>query len=165
MGEAVSSPRPPRATRIATLAGVAAAAGLLAGAAWAAPLLGQPSRHAAAAERLAAGHAALVPQIVLMPIITVISLFVLGLLLWVMARYNKRANPVPARFTHNTTIEVVWTVVPVVILLAIAVFSYKLLFRWHDMPRADLTMKVTGYQWYWGSRVPDQKSPRASRPC
>src|SRR5690606_14975086 len=75
---------------------------------------------------------------VLLPIITAISLFVLGLLIWVVVRYNKRANPVPARWSHNTGIEVIWTAAPVLILMFIAIFSFKLLFAYHDMPKADL---------------------------
>src|SRR5690606_37775574 len=85
------------------------------------------------------------------------SLFVLGLLIWVVVRYNKRANPVPARWSHNTGIEVIWTAAPVLILMFIAIFSFKLLFAYHDMPKADLTVKATGYQWYWGSEYPDQE--------
>lgn len=94
---------------------------------------------------------------ILLPIITVITLFVLGLLIWICIRYNKKANPVPAKFTHNTMIEVVWTVVPVLILMFIAIFSFKLLFAYNDMPKPDLTVKATGYQWYWGYEYPDQK--------
>jgi cytochrome c oxidase subunit 2 len=95
-------------------------------------------------------------DIILLPIITAISLFVLGLLVWVVVRYNKRANPVPAKFSHNTLIEVVWTLVPVLILVFISIFSFKLLFAYHDMPKPDLTVKATGYQWYWGYEYPDQ---------
>src|SRR5690606_3287320 len=91
-----------------------------------------------------------------MPIITVISLFVLGLLLWVVVRYNRRANPVPSKTSHNTLIEVVWTVVPVLILVVIAVPSISLLARQYESPPEDaLTVKVTGYQWYWGYSYPD----------
>jgi cytochrome c oxidase subunit 2 len=82
---------------------------------------------------------------------------VLGLLLWCIIRYNAKANPTPARFTHNTPVEVLWTVGPVLILLFIAIFSFRLLFDYHDMPRPDLTVKATGYQWYWGYAYPDQK--------
>jgi cytochrome c oxidase subunit 2 len=96
---------------------------------------------------------------ILLPIITAITLFVLGLLVWVIFRYNKRANPVPARWSHNTAIEVTWTLVPVLILVFIAIFSFKLLFAYHDMPKPDLTVKATGYQWYWGYEYPDQKIP------
>lgn len=93
---------------------------------------------------------------ILLPIITIISLFVLGLLIWVIVRYNKRANPTPARWSHNTPIEVVWTVVPVLLLMFIAIFSFRLLFAYHDMPKPYMTVKATGYQWYWGYEYPDQ---------
>ena len=93
---------------------------------------------------------------ILMPIITVICLLVLGLLMWIVFRYNKRRNPVPAKWSHNTTIEIIWTVVPVLILVFIALFSFRLLFAYHDMPEPDLTVKVTGYQWNWGYEYPDQ---------
>jgi cytochrome c oxidase subunit 2 len=96
---------------------------------------------------------------ILLPIITVIALLVLGLLVWVMVRYNRRANPVPAKFSHNTAIEVTWTLLPVMILMVIAIFSFKLLFAYHDMPKPDVTIKATGYQWYWGYEYPDQKIP------
>ncbi|MDH4385637.1 MAG: cytochrome c oxidase subunit II [Caulobacter sp.] len=96
-------------------------------------------------------------DIVLLPIITMITLFVLGLLIWVMVRYNKRSNPVPAKFSHNTAIEVIWTLVPVLILMVIAIFSFKLLFAYHDMPKPALTVKAIGYQWYWGYEYPDQE--------
>ncbi|MEO1489848.1 MAG: cytochrome c oxidase subunit II, partial [Pseudomonadota bacterium] len=93
---------------------------------------------------------------ILLPIITVISLFVLGLLLYVIARYNRKANPVPSRTTHNTMIEVVWTIVPVLILVVIAVPSITLLARQYETPPEDaITIKATGYQWYWGYTYPD----------
>ncbi|RYG05028.1 MAG: cytochrome c oxidase subunit II [Caulobacteraceae bacterium] len=94
---------------------------------------------------------------ILLPIITLICVFVLGLLIWCVVRYNKRSNPIPAKWSHNTVVEVVWTVVPVLILMAISVVSFKLLFAYHDMPKPDLTVKATGYQWYWGYELPDQK--------
>jgi len=94
---------------------------------------------------------------ILFPVITVISLFVLGLLAWIVIRYNKTSNPVPARFAHNTPLEIVWTVVPVLILTFIAAFSFPLLYKYHDTPRADLTVKATGNQWYWAYEYPDQK--------
>lgn len=93
---------------------------------------------------------------ILMPIITVISLFVLALLLWVVVRYNRRANATPSKTTHNTLIEVVWTVVPVLILVAIAIPSITLLARQYESPPKDaITIKATGYQWYWGYSYPD----------
>lgn len=92
---------------------------------------------------------------VLMPIITVISLFVLALLIWVVVRYRAAANPTPSRTTHNTMIEVVWTLAPVLILLVIAVPSIQLLARQYAPPKADLTVKVIGNQWYWTYQYPD----------
>jgi len=74
-----------------------------------------------------------------------------------MVRFNKRANPTPARFSHNTPVEVAWTVIPVLILMFIAIFSFRLLFEEHDMPKPDLTVKVTGRQWNWDYEFPDQK--------
>jgi cytochrome c oxidase subunit 2 len=91
----------------------------------------------------------------LLPLITVISLFVLGLLLWVMARYRATANPVPSKTSHNTVIEIIWTLVPVLILVAIAVPSIRLLAHQFSPPKADLTIKVIGNQWYWTYQYPD----------
>ena len=96
-------------------------------------------------------------HVILLPVITVISLLVLGLLLWVMFRYRAAANPVPSKTTHNTLIEVIWTGIPVLILAVIAVPSIRLLAAQYEPPAADaLTIKVTGYQWYWGYAYPDQ---------
>jgi len=92
---------------------------------------------------------------ILFPIISVISVFVLGLLLWVAVFYNRRANPTPSRTSHNTVIEIVWTVAPVLILLFIAVPSIKLLARQYSTPKPDLTVKVIGHQWYWSYQYPD----------
>jgi cytochrome c oxidase subunit 2 len=92
---------------------------------------------------------------ILMPLITVISAFVLLLLGWVIVRYRRSANPVPSRNTHNTMLEVVWTLVPVLILVAIAVPSIRLLSHQYDPPRADLTVKAIGNQWYWSYEYPD----------
>lgn len=94
-------------------------------------------------------------NVVLMPIITVISLFVLGLLLWVMAVYRRREGREPSRTSHNTLIEIVWTLVPVLILVVIAVPSIKLLAAQYAPPKADLTVKVIGHQWYWSYQYPD----------
>ena len=89
-------------------------------------------------------------------VMILISAFVLLLLLWVIVRYNKRANPVPSKTSHNTTIEVIWTVVPVLILVAIAVPSMRLLANQFESPPEDaITVKATGYQWYWGYTYPD----------
>lgn len=90
-------------------------------------------------------------------IITVITLFVVALLGWVMLRYNRRANPTPQTFTHNMTIEVIWTAVPVLILVVIAAFSFPLLFKEERIPKADLTIKAIGKQWFWTYEYPDFK--------
>jgi cytochrome c oxidase subunit II len=92
---------------------------------------------------------------ILLGIITAITAFVLILLLVVMVRFNARANPNPSRTTHNAVIEVAWTILPVVILVAIAVPSFRLLFLQLDPPKADLTVKATGKQWYWSYNYPD----------
>ncbi len=88
-------------------------------------------------------------------IITIITLFVLGLLIAVVVKFNAKSNPVPSRTTHNTLIEVAWTLIPVLILVAIAVPSFRLLFLELDIPKADLTIKATGKQWYWSYAYPD----------
>lgn len=88
-------------------------------------------------------------------IITIITLFVLALLIMVVVKFNAKSNPVPSRTTHNTLIEVAWTLIPVLILVAIAVPSFRLLFQQLDIPKADLTVKATGKQWYWTYAYPD----------
>jgi cytochrome c oxidase subunit 2 len=88
-------------------------------------------------------------------LITVITLFVLALLVIVIVKFNSRANPVPSRTTHNTLIEVAWTLFPVLILVSIAVPSFRLLFLELDIPKADVTIKATGKQWYWSYAYPD----------
>ncbi len=88
-------------------------------------------------------------------LITVITLFVLGLLATVVIKFNAKANPVPSKTTHNTLIEVAWTLIPVLILVGIAVPSFRLLFEELDVPKADLTVKATGKQWYWSYAYPD----------
>jgi cytochrome c oxidase subunit 2 len=91
----------------------------------------------------------------LLVVITAISAFVLILLIIVMVRFNARANPTPSRVTHNTLVEVAWTVIPVVILATIAVPSFRLLFHQYDFPPAYVTVKATGKQWYWTYAYPD----------
>lgn len=88
-------------------------------------------------------------------IITAITVFVLILLIIVAVKFNAKANPVPSKTTHNTLIEVAWTVIPVLILVAIAVPSFRLLFQQLDVPKVDLTIKATGKQWYWSYAYPD----------
>ena len=89
-------------------------------------------------------------------IITVICLFVTGLLAWVILRFNQRANPTPATFTHNSPLEIAWTIVPILILVVIGAFSLPVLFKQQEIPVPDITIKVTGYQWYWGYEYPDE---------
>lgn len=89
-------------------------------------------------------------------IITIITLFVTGLLAWVIIRYNRKRNPVAASFTHNTPIEIAWTVVPIVILVFIGAFSLPTLFHQQEIPEADITIKATGYQWFWGYEYVDE---------
>jgi cytochrome c oxidase subunit 2 len=103
-------------------------------------------------DRLASLHS------LLLVLITVITLFVLGLLLYTIMRFRASRNPAPTRTAHNTTLEVLWTAIPVIILVIIAIPSLRLLYyqdRTHD---AQLTLKVTGYQWYWGFEYPDQNN-------
>ena len=94
-------------------------------------------------------------DMVLLPTITVITIFVLLLMIYVIIRYRRAANPVPSRTTHNTLIEVIWTLVPVIILVIIAVPSIRLLANQYSPPKADLTVKVIGNQWYWTYQYPD----------
>jgi cytochrome c oxidase subunit II len=93
---------------------------------------------------------------ILLPIIFAISILVLGLLLWIMVRFRRSANPEPSKTTHNTTIEIIWTLLPVLILLGIAYPSLDLLAKqFKPAPKEAVTVKVTGYQWYWGYTYPD----------
>jgi cytochrome c oxidase subunit II len=93
----------------------------------------------------------------LLIVITAITLFVLGLLVAIVIKFNAKANPVPSRTTHNTLIELAWTLIPVMILVCIAIPSFKLLFQELDIPKADLTIKATGNQWNWTYSYPDDK--------
>jgi len=91
----------------------------------------------------------------LLVVITLITLFVMGLLAYTMIRFRASANPTPTRTTHNTTIEILWTVIPVVILVVIAIPSFKLLYFADRAANADMTLKVIGHQWYWSYEYPD----------
>jgi cytochrome c oxidase subunit 2 len=93
----------------------------------------------------------------LLYLIIAIALFVLALLIIIVVRFNAKANPTPSRTTHNTLLEVMWTLVPVIILVSIAVPSFKLLFLELTVPPADVTVKATGKQWYWSYAYPDSK--------
>ena len=142
------------------LAGVGAA--FWSAAAWAEETLGQPTNGAIDMQH---GVTPLREQAIwfhnsiLLPIITFIVLLVLGLLAYCVIRFNKRSNPTPAKWSHNTPLEIAWTIGPVAILVVVALFSFRLLFDYNDAPKADLTIKATGYQWYWGYEYPDQKIP------
>jgi cytochrome c oxidase subunit 2 len=91
----------------------------------------------------------------LLVMITLITLFVLGLMVYVIVKFNAKKNPVPSRTSHNTLIEVLWTVVPVLILVIIAIPSFRLLYYVDRTQNADMTLKVTGHQWYWSYEYPD----------
>ena len=91
----------------------------------------------------------------LLILMTIITVFVLALLLYVMLRFNAKANPTPSKTSHNTLIEVLWTVLPIVILVVIAVPSFRLLYFQRVIPEVEITVKAVGYQWYWGYEYPD----------
>jgi len=88
-------------------------------------------------------------------IMALITLFVLGLLVWVCYRYSAKKNSKPSKTVHNTLVEILWTAIPVLILIIIAVPSFKLLYKQDVIPEPDLTIKAIGYQWYWGYEYPD----------
>lgn len=90
-------------------------------------------------------------------IIVSIALLVSGLLVYVMLRFNEARNPLPSRTSHNTLLEIAWTVLPILILVAIAIPSFRLLFAQYDFPKADVTLTATGNQWYWSYEYPDEK--------
>jgi cytochrome c oxidase subunit 2 len=146
--------------KLASGAALVVTALMTAGAAMAADLMGQPTPGSINFQPAASPlkhQVIFFHNFILLPIITAIVLLVLGLLVWCVIRYNRKANPVPAKWSHNTLVEVIWTAAPVLILMFIAIFSFKLLYAYHDMPKPDLTVKATGYQWYWGYAYPDQK--------
>ncbi len=91
----------------------------------------------------------------LLVIITVICLFVIGLIGIVIVRHNRRANPTPATFTHNSPLEIAWTIIPIIILVFIGAFSLPVLFKQQEIPEGEVHIKVTGYQWYWGYEYTD----------
>ena len=92
----------------------------------------------------------------LLPIIIAISVFVLFLMLYACVRFRASANPNPSKRTHNVTVEVLWTLIPCLILIVMAVPSFKILYKQDAIPKADLTIKAIGYQWYWGYEYPDE---------
>ena len=93
---------------------------------------------------------------ILLPIIVAISVFVLFLLLYSIFKFRASKNPIPSKTSHNTFIEVIWTVIPCLILIVIAIPSFRLLYKQDIIPKADVTIKAIGYQWYWGYEYPDQ---------
>src|SRR5476651_344403 len=132
-------------------AGLVAASLLWAGTAMAAPYNYQLGLQPAASpvmERIESFHTLLVY------IIVAISLFVLALLVWIVVRYNKRANPVPSKTHHNSLLEVAWTIIPVIILVIIAVPSFKLLYYEAEIPTPDVHIKAIGKQWFWTYEYP-----------
>ena len=94
---------------------------------------------------------------ILLPIIIAISVFVLFLLIYLVVNFRESKNPNPSKTTHNVMLEVLWTVIPCLILVVIAVPSFKLLYKEETIPKADVTLKAIGYQWYWGYEYPDEK--------
>jgi len=89
-------------------------------------------------------------------IISVVVVFVCGLMLYVILRFNSRANPVPSRFTHNSPLEVAWTLIPVLVLVFIGFFSLPILFNQQEIPKGDVVIKITGNQWYWSYEYPEE---------
>ncbi|MEI8064764.1 MAG: cytochrome c oxidase subunit II [Pseudomonadota bacterium] len=94
---------------------------------------------------------------IMLPIIVAICVFVLFLLIYSLNKFRSSKNPIPSKTSHNTLIEVLWTLIPCIILVVIAVPSFRLLYKQDIIPKSDVTLKVTGYQWYWGYEYPDQK--------
>ncbi|MEP4197243.1 MAG: cytochrome c oxidase subunit II [Aliishimia sp.] len=94
---------------------------------------------------------------VMLVIMTAITLFVTGLILYCVVRYNRKANPTPSTFTHHSPVEVAWTLIPIVILVFLGAWSLPILFKQQEIPEADITIKVTGYQWYWGYEYVDHE--------
>ena len=92
----------------------------------------------------------------LLPIIIAISVFVLFLMIYTCIRFRASKNPVPSKTTHNVAVEVLWTLIPCLILIVMAVPSFKLLYKQDTIPKVDLTIKAVGYQWYWGYEYPDE---------
>jgi cytochrome c oxidase subunit 2 len=145
-------------SRLAT--GAATAAALLSGVSMALAGMGQPSPWQMGLQDSATPIMSDIAWFhnILLWIIAGISVFVLALLLIIIVRFNARANPTPTRTTHNTVLEVLWTILPVIILACIAVPSFRLLFVELDVPKPDLTIKATGKQWFWTYDYPDNNN-------
>ena len=93
---------------------------------------------------------------ILLPVIIAISVFVLFLMIYVCIRFRASKNPNPSKTTHNVAVEVLWTLIPCLILIVMAVPSFKILYKQDTIPKADVTVKAIGYQWYWGYEYPDE---------
>lgn len=146
-----------RMSRVLMGMGVAAATFVMSGVAMAAEIMGQPQEWEYKLQKAATP---IMENIIwfhnfLLWLITAIVLFVLVLIVVVIFKFNAKANPVPSKTTHHTLIEVIWTIVPVLILVGISVPSFRLLFSELDVPTSDLTIKATGKQWYWTYSYPD----------
>jgi len=146
-----------RMSRVLMGMGVAAATFVMSGMAMAAEIMGQPQEWEYKLQKAATP---IMENIIwfhnfLLWLITAIVLFVLVLIVVVIFKFNAKANPVPSKTTHHTLIEVIWTIVPVLILVGISVPSFRLLFSELDVPKSDLTIKATGKQWYWTYSYPD----------
>lgn len=143
--------------RGAWIASIAAGAMSFAGAAHATLLQGQPTPEAMHLQPAATEIMRDITSFhdFLLWIIIAISIFVAALLVWVMVRYNRHVNPTPKKFTHNMVVEVIWTVVPVLILVMIAWRSFPLIYEQERIPEAELTLKVTGNSWFWNFEYPD----------
>ncbi len=139
----------------ATLAGLAAGAAL---AQQALEIIGQPVQGGMGFQPASTGFAQDQQWLdgMLLYIITAIVVFVTALLIYVILRFNSKANPTPGRFTHNSPLEVAWTLIPVVILVVIGAFSLPVLFKDQQIPVGDVTIKATGYQWYWNYEYVDE---------
>ena len=146
-----------RMSRVLMGMGVAAATFVMSGVAMAAEIMGQPQEWEYKLQKAATP---IMENIIwfhnfLLWLITAIVLFVLVLIVVVIFKFNAKSNPVPSKTTHHTLIEVIWTIVPVLILVGISVPSFRLLFSELDVPKSDLTIKATGKQWYWTYSYPD----------
>ena len=150
--------------RLSTVMNAFAAAGIamaMAGSAFAQQaleIIGQPVDGAMGFQPAATEVAADIQWLdgMILYIITAIVIFVTGLLIYVMIRFNSRSNPTPARFTHNSPLEVAWTLIPVVILVVIGAFSLPILFKEQEIPVGEVTIKATGNQWYWSYEYVDE---------
>ena len=122
------------------------------------PIIGQPLDKGIGfqpASTIVAEHTFALEHMILI-IISVIVVFVTGLLIWVIVRYNQRANPKPASFTHNSPLEIAWTLVPILILVFIGAYSLPVLFKQEEIPVAEVSIKATGNQWYWSYEYPKE---------